>query len=434
MSKKKKAGIILLFLLMILLIVAGVLYLTVRRYYDSTNYMTDEEVQEWIQQQQQEIGNVNSEDTSQDEEDSSDNPDVNQEEIDEELREIQELMEKYASREPITTDGNVYNILLVGLDTTDGKFIGNSDSMILISVNYRQKKISMISFMRDTHVYIPGIGYRKLNAAHANGGGPLLIKTIEYNYKIDIDRYVSVNFGNMINIIDEIGTIELTFTDKEAENANKQIKQQCKILGLKSKDYVLPSGGTYQCNGMQAVAYARIRKVGNADYQRTERQREVLMKMLDNVKKLDLGEIDKLATRLLPMLTHNIPESEFWGLLSKVPTFLQYEIVPDRVPYNGYFTELRNGNLAPNWEVTVERLKTTLYGEDFENTDNEDDGEESPEQTDKPEFIVEGSEKYLQSPYRPQVFTIRVNPLNGKQERKSFEEMVNKINENIKVE
>ena len=80
----------------------------------------------------------------------------------------------------------------------------------------------------------------------------------------------------MIDIIDEIGTIEITFTPKEAENANKSIKQQCRILGLKSKKYLIPGEGTYECNGMQAVAYARIRKVGNSDYQRTERQREVV--------------------------------------------------------------------------------------------------------------------------------------------------------------
>ena len=88
-------------------------------------------------------------------------------------------MEKYASTEPITTDGNVYNVLLVGLDTTKDNWVGNSDSMILVSVNYRLHKISMISLMRDLHVNIPGVGYRKLNAAYPNGGGPLLTQTVD---------------------------------------------------------------------------------------------------------------------------------------------------------------------------------------------------------------------------------------------------------------
>ena len=239
--------------------------------------------------------------------------------------------------------------MLVGLDTTDKGWIGNSDSMILISVNYRLEQISMISLMRDTHVMIPGIGYRKLNATYPNGGGPLLVKTVEENYKIDVDRYVTVDFGSMIDIIDEIGTIEITFTPKEAENANKSIKQQCRILGLKSKKYLIPGEGTYECNGMQAVAYARIRKVGNSDYQRTERQREVLLKLLDKVKTMSFEDLDRLATRLLPLLTHNVPESEFWGLLAKAPTLMKYKIISDRIPYDGMYHGY-NGDLVPDWE------------------------------------------------------------------------------------
>lgn len=446
MSKKKKIGIAFLIVLVILLLVTGVLYFTVRRYYHSTNYMSDEEVKEMIEQQiaankNPNNSNDNKDDANGNQNASDENSNGDQEEIDEELKEIQDKMEKYASSEPITTDGNVYNVLLIGLDKTEKSFLGNSDSMILISVNYKLKTISMVSLLRDTHVYIPNIGYRKLNAAHANGGGPLLIETIEYNYKIDIDRYVTVDFKNMIEIIDEIGKIELTFTDAEAKNANNMIKQQCKIMGLKSKDYLLTSGGTYQCGGMWAVAYARIRKVGNADYQRTERQREVLMKLLDKVKELDLGEIDKLVTRLMPMLTHNIPESEFWGLLSKLPTFLQYEIAQDRVPYNGYFTELKNGNLAPNWEVTVKKLKTTLYGEDFTESDDTNeklpdqitDQEEESSQQKEPEFVAGEEKLYLDSPYEPKIFTIRVNPLNGIQEKKPYENLLDEANKKIKM-
>ena len=79
----------------------------------------------------------------------------------------------------------------------------------------------MISLMRDTHVMIPGIGYRKLNATYPNGGGPLLAKTVEENYKIDVDRYVTVDFGSMIDIIDEIGTIEITLPQKKRKMQTK---------------------------------------------------------------------------------------------------------------------------------------------------------------------------------------------------------------------
>lgn len=355
MSKKKKAGIAGIVILAVLLLTAGLVYFVGHRYYAKTNYVSDEEAARQIEEKKKQREAAMEQEEKKEEE---------AEPIDPELLEAQRNMEKYASTEPITTDGNVYNVLLVGLDTTKDNWVGNSDSMILVSVNYRLHKISMISLMRDLHVNIPGVGYRKLNAAYPNGGGPLLTQTVEENFKIDVDRYVTVDFGSMIDIIDEIGTIEITFTQKEAENANKSIKQQCWILGKKSKKYLIPGEGTYECNGMQAVAYARIRKVGNSDYQRTERQREVLMKLLEKVKAMSLEDIDRLATRLLPMLTHNIPESEFWGLLAKAPTLLSYNIVQDRIPYDGMFHSY-NGNLVPDWESTVRKLKEEIYGADM---------------------------------------------------------------------
>ena len=355
MSKKKKAGIAGIVILAVLLLTAGLVYFVGHRYYAKTNYVSDEEAARQIEEKKKQREAAMEQEEKKEEE---------AEPIDPELLEAQRNMEKYASTEPITTDGNVYNVLLVGLDTTKDNWVGNSDSMILVSVNYRLHKISMISLMRDLHVNIPGVGYRKLNAAYPNGGGPLLTQTVEENFKIDVDRYVTVDFGSMIDIIDEIGTIEITFTQKEAENANKSIKQQCRILGKKSKKYLIPGEGTYECNGMQAVAYARIRKVGNSDYQRTERQREVLMKLLEKVKAMSLEDIDRLATRLLPMLTHNIPESEFWGLLAKAPTLLSYNIVQDRIPYDGMFHSY-NGNLVPDWESTVRKLKEEIYGADM---------------------------------------------------------------------
>lgn len=234
MSKKKKAGIVVLVVLAIVAVLVGTVYFLGHRYYVKTNFVSDEEAVQQIEQQKAEKEAAEAENTVEEDEVEEEEPEEG--ELDPELLEAQENMARYASTEPITTDGNVYNVVLVGLDTTEENWVGNSDSMILISINYRLHKISMISLMRDTRALIPGVGYRKLNAAYPNGGGPLLTQTIEENFKIDVDRYVTVDFGNMIDIVDEIGTIEITFTEKEAENANKSIKQQCRILGLKSKN------------------------------------------------------------------------------------------------------------------------------------------------------------------------------------------------------
>lgn len=291
------------------------------------------------------------------------------EELDPEMQAIKEQMDKYRQAEPITTDGNVYNILLVGIDKVvvreNNENGANSDSMILLSVNYDRKEINMISLMRDTYVHIPGVGNRKLNAAYSNGEAPLLIETVTENYKVQVDRYVVVAFKDMVNIINSIGTIELELSDREARSANETITSMCKYMKLEDKldEYLFESGGTYQCSGIQAVAYARIRKVGNSDYERTERQREVLSKVIANLRKLSIDDFDRLAAKLLPNVTHNIPENEFWGLIVKAPEMLNYRLHQDRVPYDNMFHS-RNGSLIPDWEDTVEKLKLTLYGPD----------------------------------------------------------------------
>ena len=163
MSKKKKTGIAALVILIVIAVVAAAIYIVGHRYYAKTNFVTDEEAAKQIEQQKAEREAAQEEEKEEEEESEED-------ELDPELLEAQENMARYASTEPITTDGNVYNVVLVGLDTTKDNWVGNSDSMILISVNYRLHKISMISLMRDTRAMIPGVGYRKLNAAYPNGG------------------------------------------------------------------------------------------------------------------------------------------------------------------------------------------------------------------------------------------------------------------------
>lgn len=255
----------------------------------------------------------------------------------------------------------LYHVMFIGVDRRDDSWEGNSDTMMLISVNDEKEQISMISMMRDMGVEIPGIGVQKMNAANANGGAELVLETVQENFGVDVERYVSVDFEDLIEIVDAVGGVELTISDAEAEQVNGGVTYLCGLQGIDPEPHYLPGGGTYLCDGMQAVNYARIRFVGNADYERTERQRTVLTQIFNQVKDLDALSLLGLAQDILKIVDHNIPAGELLKLVLKAGDMVNYELVTDRIPYDGLFSS-EGEMLMPDWPTTLERLNETLYG------------------------------------------------------------------------
>lgn len=302
-----------------------------------------------------------------------------------ELNEIHQQMNQLSDVDTVE-DEDVYNLLLVGVDRRDKTWNGNSDSMMLVSINHTAKRVSVVSLMRDTYVDIPGYGYNKLNAAYALGGGPLLTETITDTYKVDVSRYAAVDFENMIQIIDALGGIDLEMTDAEVEVANGYMLDMCNTLGLNGYDYVLPGGGVYHCNGVQAVAYARNRYVGNSDYARTERQRYVISQIIEEVKRMDVAQLTQFVKDVLPLVTHNVEETEIWDLVTKAPDILQYKFVQDRIPYDNMYDVIyvdSQDMLVPQWETTIEKLHNTIYGDGSISDNSDNDAENKVEVSDE---------------------------------------------------
>lgn len=302
-----------------------------------------------------------------------------------ELNEIHQQMNQLSDVDTVE-DEDVYNLLLVGVDRRDKTWNGNSDSMMLVSINHTAKRVSVVSLMRDTYVNIPEHGYNKLNAAYALGGGPLLTETITDTYKVDVSRYAAVDFENMIQIIDALGGIDLEMTDAEVEVANGYMLDMCNTLGLNGYDYVLPGGGVYHCNGVQAVAYARNRFVGNSDYARTERQRYVISQIIEEVKRMDVVRLTQFVKDVLPLVTHNVEESEIWDLVTKAPEILQYKFVQDRIPYDNMYDVIyvdSQDMLVPQWETTIEKLHNTIYGDGSISDNSDNDAENKVEVSDE---------------------------------------------------
>jgi len=172
----------------------------------------------------------------------------------------------------------------------------------------------------------------------------------------------------MIDIIDAMGGIDLYWTSEEIEVADGYIRDMCNTLGVDAWDHLLPveGEGNWHCDGIQAVAYARNRFVGNSDYQRTERQRYVIGQIIEKVKSMNVAQLMSFARRVLPLITHNVKESDIWELITKAPAIRRYNFVKDRVPYDGLYTIINIDDedyLSPDWEQTITKMHETIYGD-----------------------------------------------------------------------
>ena len=240
-------------------------------------------------------------------------------------------------------DSKVLNVMLFGEDNNQGEKYGRTDTMIMMSIDNRHKKIKLTSFQRDSYVYIPGFGYDKINAAYTFGGPKLTIETIEANFGIKIDRYAVVDFNSFIDIIDTLGGIEIEVTADEIEYINYQMyknKQSSEWSTIKEQP------GVIKLTGQEALWYARNRGLtkgedGNEigidgdDWDRTLRQRKFLQTMIESMKSASLPEIIQIVSTVGPKITTNLKKDEITSLVSHALTYLSYEVVQFYVPSEG---------------------------------------------------------------------------------------------------
>lgn len=237
-------------------------------------------------------------------------------------------------------DAEVRNILLIGTDNREDER-GRADTVILLSFSKHNHTVTMTSLMRDSYVSIPNHGTDKLNAAFAYGGATLLMDTIVNNYGIPVDDYICVNFKAFVHIADALGGIKVEVSDREAEAINVILQSEVnQIMGDDPMDDFLPSGGTFLLNGKQALAYARIRYVGNADFERTERQRTVLNLMLNKLKHISPTAIPKILTKAVPELKTNMTKGQLYLLSLQTPVkLIGYDMQKLRLPADGTYSD-----------------------------------------------------------------------------------------------
>ncbi|MCQ2490358.1 MAG: LCP family protein [Ruminococcus sp.] len=263
----------------------------------------------------------------------------------------------------------VTSILLIGTDGRTSDERGRSDTMMLISFNTASDKVSTTSFMRDCYVEIPGYGWDKLNAAYSYGGPELVMDTIEHNFGVRIDDYVSVNFLSFASVVDSVGGIDVDLSDAEAEEINVILQAEVNgIMGDDTYSDLLSGGGkNIHLVGKQALAYARIRHIGNADFERTERQRRVVDLVMNKLKTFNPIMLKNLSTKVLPDVTTNMNTAELYLLSLRAPIMLSYDRIPLQIPAEGtyYGESTPSGDaLIVDFEQNYEVIKNNVFSEE----------------------------------------------------------------------
>ncbi len=242
------------------------------------------------------------------------------------------------------------NIMLVGQDRRPGEGRARSDAMILCTFNTKEKTITMTSFMRDMYVMIPGHGGNKMNEAYSRGGMPLLRETMMENFGIHVDAFVEVDFSGFEKVVDILGGVEMTLTKAEAEHLNLENGWSL----VKGKNLL---------NGAQALAYSRIRYVGNADFQRTERQRDVINAIMNSCKNMSLSQANSLLTQILPLVATDMSNEQIFDYALSLFPLLKGSVNSQRIPIDGSYTlEWVNALdvVLPNIEINRQYLLDTL--------------------------------------------------------------------------
>lgn len=207
------------------------------------------------------------------------------------------------------------NVALFGLDSREndlGK--GNrSDTIMIASLNNDTKEVKLVSIYRDTLLELDDGSYNKANAAYAFGGPEGAVSLINRNLDMNIEKYVTVNFNALVDVIDAVGGLDLELTHDEVVHMNNYCVETSKVTG-KSYEKIEPEvEGTYHLNGVQAVSYSRIRYTAGGDFKRAERQRLVLEKIADKVQNMSVGTVNKIIDSVFPQISTNFTLAEMIG-------------------------------------------------------------------------------------------------------------------------
>ena len=241
----------------------------------------------------------------------------------------------YVKKEPSISNNDsefkevegITNVLLIGVDARDLDEPCRSDSMIIATLDNNNKKVKLTSLFRDTLVDIPGHGEAKLNSAYMLGGPELLMKTVKETYNVSIDKYIIINFWGFETIVDYIGGIEVDVKDYQLEELNKYIGES-----TGGNDCPVEKAGIQTLNGKQALSYARIRYNVGDEYERTDRQREVIFKVIEKLQNTKPSKYLGIMNTMLEYIKTNIDPLQALNMAYTIYKFPSLDVEQFQIP------------------------------------------------------------------------------------------------------
>ena len=294
---------------------------------------------------------------------------LNHETINEEELDVNESVTENQVMKGYTT------IALVGIDSRDDKLKSdwNSDTMIIASINTDTKKVKLVSVYRDTYLCLgededENNSYGLANSAYCTGGAKKMINMLNKNLDMNISDFVTVNFQAVAETVELLGGIDVEMKKEEVVHLNNYCVETSEVTGM---DYtpLEEIEGVHHLNGVQAVAYARIRKTSGNDFRRAARQREVIYRIVEKAKNSSIATLNTVLDKIFPMIYTSLTEKE---ILSMGMNMLSYDIedqtgFPFDHLYGDTVKEAMDGVdcvLPITLESNVIKLHEFLYPED----------------------------------------------------------------------
>lgn len=257
------------------------------------------------------------------------------------------------------------NILLIGTDTREKSLdSGRADTMMICSLNKETGEIKITSLARDTWVEMGENGHmNKLNAAHTFGGANLLMQTINRTYGMNIERYVTVNFYGICDIVDALGGVHVQLAGDEAWAINQGVEEEYSSYGDVQVAGIPREATEAELCGVQALSFVRIRKL-DSDFGRQDRQRRLLMAMYERVKGCSIPELIGVATTCMSYVKTNLSLTEIIalgiGVLEHGVSEISMQAFPDEGEYR-YDSADGTSKLIVDYEQGREKIHRFIY-------------------------------------------------------------------------